>query len=494
MIKRPNIIYFVADQMRADALHHLGNSASLTPSLDHFLEDAVSFRNAYCQNPVCVPSRCSFLTGLYPHTLGHRTMHFLQNDDEPNILKTMKENGYEVCWIGRNDLYPSNKTKEHYCDFYFDGYHFDNGIYKTESSFSKFTQPQTSNASKNYLESGYYSFYIGEQDKELMQGTLDWGCIRSALSYLEEKATEENGKPFFLYCTLMFPHPPYGCEKPFFGSTDRNNLPKRRKNIQQLKNKPSILYEIERKQNLSGWNDDKWNELRATYLDMTYRFDTHFGMVINQLKKLNLYEDTSIFVFSDHGDYTGDYGIVEKVQNCFENPISNIPLMIKPARGIPVSPRITPALAELVDLSATVAEMAGIRLPYTQFGLSLLSVLAGNDIGKDAVFCEGGRIHGEIHCMEKGHGPESLYWPRLSSQESEGPEHTKAVMIRMGNYKYVHRLYEMNEFYDLSKDPEELNNCIGDPAYKQIIQKMQLRLLDHMIGTADFVPDRKDPR
>ena len=78
-MNRPNIVYFVADQMRTDSLHHMGNQASITPNLDAVCEEGVSFRNAYCQNPVCVPSRNSFLSGLYPHTTGHRTMHFLQD-------------------------------------------------------------------------------------------------------------------------------------------------------------------------------------------------------------------------------------------------------------------------------------------------------------------------------------------------------------------------------------------------------------------------------
>ncbi len=68
---KPNIIIFNPDQMRADSLAHSGNSAAMTPNLDRFARlDAVSFRNAFCQNPVCVPSRCSFLTGLYPHVEG----------------------------------------------------------------------------------------------------------------------------------------------------------------------------------------------------------------------------------------------------------------------------------------------------------------------------------------------------------------------------------------------------------------------------------------
>ena len=70
-----------------------------------------------------------------------------------------------------------------------------------------------------------------------------------------------------------------------------------------------------------------------------------------------LYDSSNVFVFSDHGDYTGDYQIVEKVQNCFEDPVSRVPLLIKPAAGLPVTPRISQALVELTDLTATVEEL-----------------------------------------------------------------------------------------------------------------------------------------
>ena len=105
MKKRPHIIIFNPDEMRADSLHHLGNEASITPELDRFQkEDAVSFRNAYCQNPVCVPSRCSFMTGLYPHTKGHRTMQYLLRPGEDSLLKELHDNGYYVWMNDRNDL------------------------------------------------------------------------------------------------------------------------------------------------------------------------------------------------------------------------------------------------------------------------------------------------------------------------------------------------------------------------------------------------------
>ena len=105
--KRPHIIIFNPDEMRADALHHLGkNQAAVTPNLDKFVQsDAVSFENAFCQNPVCVPSRCSFFTGLYPHTTGHRTMTYLLRPGETSMFKELKDAGYYVWMNNRNDLY-----------------------------------------------------------------------------------------------------------------------------------------------------------------------------------------------------------------------------------------------------------------------------------------------------------------------------------------------------------------------------------------------------
>lgn len=492
MEHRPNFIFFAADQMRADSLGHLGNPASHTPNLDSLLEDGVSFEHAYCQNPVCVPSRCSFLTGRYPHTTGHRTMHYLQEPGEPNLLKTMKDNGYEVIWIGRNDVIPANRAKTELCHEYYNGLDEENHRDDTDLSMTIGRVPYET---PDFMEKDrFYSFYTGKLEKEAAKKSFDWNCIRSALAYLDRKKKDKEKKPFFLYITLCFPHPPYGCEEPWYGLTDRQKLPPRRRDVETLKGKASMLYGIRSRQNLRSWEERQYKELRGTYLDMVARFDHQFGLLKEKLKECGFYEDSSIFVFSDHGDYTGDYGITEKVQNCFEEPISNVPLMVKPAKGFEVKPGRSSALAELLDLPQTMADMAGITLPYTQFGKSLLGAVAGNPVHKDAVFCEGGRIHGETQAMEGGHGPQSPYWPRLETQCSEGPEHTKAAMVRMGDYKYTMRLYERDEFYDLSKDPMEEQNQIDGPEYREQIEGMRMRLLKHYMETGDCVPNRRDKR
>lgn len=496
MEKRPNIVWFVADQMRLDAMHHMGNPAASTPNLDALADEGVSFRNAYCQNPVCVPSRCSFLTGLYPHTLGHRTMHFMMRPEDPNILKTMKNAGYEVVWIGRNDFIPSSWKKIDYCDKFFDGTDL---VEKSAVEGAKLSfghgmdvEPEIPEVMQGVPLK--YSFFTGRYPEHSLDKTFDWNCVNAALGYLEERSKQPDTKPFFLYCTLMFPHPPYGCEEPWYSLIDRKALPPRRPNVETLPGKADMLQEIRAKQEMQDWNEAQYNEMRAVYLGMTARFDHQLGLLVEKLKETGVYDDTNLFVFSDHGDLTGDYGIAEKCQNCFEDPLTNVPLLVKPAKGAAVKPGISEALVELADLPATVCEMTGVEMGYTQFGRPLTAAIAGA-AHREFVFSEGGRLHGETQAMEPEHGPASPYFPRISTQHREDIEaHTKACMIREGDLKYIMRLYGQDELYNLKDDPEELHNCIDDEEYASAVALLQQKLLRLYMETSDYVPPVMDKR
>ena len=232
---------------------------------------------------------------------------------------------------------------------------------------------------------------------------------------------------------------------------------------------------------------------------MCARVDHQFGLLVAALQRAGLYDDTAIFFFTDHGDFTGDYGLVEKTQNTFEDCLSRVPFIIKPPAWAPARRRVSDALVELVDFPATVEALAGITPRHTHFGRSLLPLLAGEtETHRDAVFCEGGRLHGERHAMElesaDSQVPTGLYWPRVNLQTSEGPEHTKAVMCRTRDYKYVRRLYEQDELYDLRADPGELHNRIDDPALAGVLAQLKERLITHFLETADVVPHEPDRR
>lgn len=484
-MEKPNIVLFVADELRSDSLGIHGCKAAMTPNIDAFSKEGVSFRNTYCQNPVCVPSRCSFLTGLYPHTKGHRTMHFLLEDDDKTVLEELKNNGYKVFWVGKNDVYPIARADliGKTCDEYYEGVHPVPFIEQKEHK--KITKEEIKK------DIYYYSHYVGKISKEEAQEQQDWVCMRRILKILD---TIDEKQPFCLVCTLFYPHSPYMCEEPWYSAIDRTLIEERLPNIETLKDKPSMLCGIRNKQNLQSWTEDMFRELKATYYAMVSRVDYHFGLILEKLKEKGIYDDTNIIFTSDHGDYTGDYGIVEKAQNSFEDIISRVPLLIKPSKEFTVKPRESEALVELLDLPATIADMARINLGYVQFGKSLMHVLAGDDVHKEMVFCSGGRIHGEDFAKESGHTFVSYMWPRLETQQSEGPEHTKAIMARMENYKYVKRLYEKDEFYNLELDPHELSNEIDNPIYGEVIGEIQLKMLEHLIATGDYIPQRRDKR
>ncbi len=486
--KKPHIVIFNPDQWRGDVMGHLGNPAAVTPNLDNIVEkEAVSFEQTYCQNPVCTPSRCSFMSGWYPHIKGNRTIFHMMQPEDPVLLRTLKEDGYFVWWGGKNDLVPNDTDFSQYCDV---KYTPENLGMKPLGSDEWRGEPYGPD---------YYSFYGGKLDEnhELTGfADFDWGYINGAIEQIKNAPEDQ---PLCIYLPLMYPHPPYVVEEPWFSMIERDKLPERVKPSKDFKGKPSMLKGIAEIQNLDSWSEEKWDELRATYYGMCARVDHQFGLVMNALKEAGIYDDTAVFFFSDHGDYTGDFNVVEKNQNTFEDSLTRVPFVIKPPANVPVKPGVRDSLVELIDFPATVEDLVGIEPNHTHFGKSLLPLLKGEEMEhRDAVFSEGGRLHGETHCMEleatDQQQPGALYYPRLSLQRSEGPEHTKAVMCRTKDYKYVQRLYEEDELYDLNKDPNEVENRINDPKLSGVLSELKERLLHFHLATSDVVRHKPDAR
>jgi arylsulfatase A-like enzyme len=486
---RPHLLLFNPDQWRGDVLGHVGNPAAVTPTLDRMVgEDSVSFGRAFCQNPVCTPSRCSFMTGWYPHVRGHRTMfHMLRWPHEPVLLRALRDAGYFVWWGGKNDLVPAQHGYEEFCDVKYSP--------PAEGRLDLHAQADWRGEPGSDT---YYSFYAGRLDKgdSPHYPDHDWGMVLGAVDFLRDPP---RGGPLCIYLPLGYPHPPYGVEEPWYSMIDRAKVPPRVPAPEGWAGKPSMLKGIWERQGMQGWTEDRWTELRATYYGMCARTDHQLGLVLDALRAAGIYDDTAVFFFADHGDYTGDYGLVEKNQNTFEDALTRVPFVVKPPAGFGVRPRVTDALVELIDLPATIEALAGIEPAHTHFGRSLLPVIAGEtEEHRDAVFCEGGRLRGETHCMEResksSQRPEGLYWPRVNLQTSESGEHGKAVMCRTRDFKYVRRLYESDEFYDLHADPAELTNRIDDPGLAPEIAELKERMLTFFLETGDVVPHDPDRR
>jgi len=468
-----NILIINPDQMRADSLGHLGNPAAHTPSLDALAREGVSFRNAFCQNPVCVPSRCSFMTGLYPHTLGHRTMGHLQQPWEENLFSDFKRAGYRTISSQRGDLMAGQHP----------GYHralIDEYIKLRPKKPLKYYTPPHSQGDNSFLNGIVPDKYATDMDDLIIEG-----AVRSI------KANAKRQKPFFMFVGLMLPHPPYQIERKYYDLIDPSKLPPRIPTIKDSDGKPLMEQGLRDALHVDG---SKFGDIRCTYLAMCAKVDDQIGLLLRALKAAGVYDDTAVLVFSDHGDYTGDYGLVEKAQNCFPDCLTNVPLLIKPPRDVTVAPGVNEALVELVDVPATCADLAGIAVERPHFSRSLLPAMQNKAMPhREFVACEGGRLPGEIQASEfENVNPDDHYYPRLSLQAREDGAHGKAVMLRTHAYKYVRRVQEPDEFYDLAKG--EGVNLIGDPAYAGEIAQAKQRMLDWFINTCDIVPRRIDSR
>lgn len=487
---RPNIVIFNPDEMRADTLAHLGNPAASTPFLDTFAKtEAVSFRRAFCQNPVCVPSRCSFFTGLYPHVHGHRTMQYLLHEGDSTLFSELKEAGYHVWMNDRNDLLAGQVP----------------GLMASHADevFSaplepKAPGPENANFRGEKGGKNYYSHYEGRL--ALDQNGLHYNADDAAVDgAIERILNPVNDKPLCIFLGLMFPHTPYAVEEPYYSMIDREKLPRR---AQIGQKKPAMHAKLRDLMNMEAYTEEDWDELRACYLGMCRKVDDQFNRLCKALKDAGIYDNTAIFFFSDHGDFAGDYGIPEKAQNTFEDCLTNVPLLIKPPKSEAVDPGITDSFAELVDFYATAMDYAGLESSQDHFGLSLRSIVANRELEQRSfVFCEGGRLPHETHCDEfhaaagpAGQVPErSQYWPRMTAQ-TDDLAHAKGTMIRDKRYKYIHRSSGEHEFYDLLQDPQEENNKYNESVYLPEIVRLRFAMLDWYQGTCDIVPRQYDSR
>lgn len=491
MNKNPPIIIFNPDEMRWDAMGHMGNPAAKTPFLDEFAaHEAVSFRNAVCQNPVCVPSRCSFFTGLYPHVRGHRTMAHLLRPGETSLFRELKDNGYYVWMNSRNDLYAAQYPgwlEENASEIYYGG------------AAPNPPGPEDPQIRGPVDGKHYYSHYEGrlKLDETGRSYSRDDEAVDAAIDRILHPVDD---RPLCLFLGLVWPHTPYAAEEPYFSSIDRVKLLPRVR-PEDCIGKPRMEQRLRELQHMQSYTEADWDALRATYLAMCAKVDAQFARLCDALRQAGIYEESAIFFLSDHGDFCGDYGLPEKAQNCFEDCLVKVPFLIKPPKEEPLDPGISESLVELVDFYATVLDYAGVTPTQTHFGKSLRPVLANRGtMVRRYAFCEGGRNPGETHCDEShingpGGAPRSfVYWPRQTAQR-EDATHAKGTMIRDLQYKYISRPNpDEDEFYDLVRDPQERCNAIGEPMYQAQIRRMQRAQLQWYQATCDIVPKDFDDR
>lgn len=477
-----NFIFFNPDEMRASATHCYGNSAAQTPHLNRLASEGTRFAQATCQSTLCSPSRCSFLTGWYPHVAGHRSLTHLLKPHEPNLLKSLRQHGYDVLYWGKNDTFsaesakesvrlPGPSTREHL---------------KGIRNFPPHPPGQLG-------DNGYYSF-LYEPLGPSEEYSLDYWNVDAAVQYIAQKPEQ----PFALFLALDHPHPPYTVPQPFYDLIDPDSLPPLLPPIKE--GKPGFHEYIRQYRELDELDDDFLRKLHAVYLGQTAYSDYLLGRLITALKEAGLEEETAVFFFSDHGDYAGDYGLVEKWYTGMEDVLTQVPFVAKIPGG--KAGQVVDAPVELIDLAPTVLELAGIEPESPHFARSQKEVLMGTAEAdaERVTFCEGGYSEQDAHATERLNSykhlvtPDRIYYPKIKMGVDHPETYARTIMARSTSHKLIYRMNDESELYDLKEDPTELRNRWGDPQYADIQSKMMEQILHWSIETSDVIPFEKDSR
>jgi len=470
-----NFIIFMPDELRAESVGCYGHPLVKTPNIDRLAEEGVRFDCTYVQHTVCSPSRCSMMTGWYPHVAGHRTLWHMLRPHEPNLLKYLKEAGYDVYWYGKNDLLAIDSFPDSVTEFGGGG-----GSLVWGGNPFPTEDPR------------HYSF-LYEPWEGPVENQMDAACVLRGIDVLKQR--KPGDKPFLLYLPLVYPHCPYTVCQPWYDMYDPDDLPQLRPS--GLEGKPDYHDMIRHTRRLDQCDEGLFRKINAVYLGMTSFIDHTLGWMLDALDETGLADDTTVLFFADHGDWAGDYGLVEKWTSALDDCLTRVPFVIRAPGG--KTGHIVREPVELFDLMATVLELAGVEGRHTHFSQSLVSQIQGAPGDESrAAYADGGYDTHEGHCFEgRGLKPGSakgIYYPKMKLQQTNPETICRATMIRTATHKLVVRPDGVDELYDMVNDPRELDNLAGRPDNGRLQRELERRMLEWFVHTADVVPFDEDPR
>jgi arylsulfatase A-like enzyme len=462
---------FMPDQLRADCVGCFGNSVIQTPNIDALAARGTRFRNAYVNHPVCGPSRVNLMTGWYPHTRGHRTLTHLIKPWEPNLLRSLKEAGYNVAWVGqRGDMFAPGVTEE-------------------STNFCGWSVRPTLMLQPPVYPVGsklYSAFYNGKRPDEGVCLDFDEACVQTAEAWLADAPPE----PWVLFIALIFPHLPFAVEEPWYSRHDPADMPAPIEPA-ACSGKPLFHAAIRNKYGLDRLDAGDWAEIRRTYYGMIARVDAQLGRVVEAVDRAGASERTATFFFTDHGEYAGDYGLVEKWPAGLENCLVQNPLIAAVPGGR--EGQTADGFVEMVDMLPTLLELGETEARHTHFGRSFAPLLAdGSAEHRPFAISEGGFSLRDAELFEPIiDGP---YRGKTELQHERPDLVGKAIALRTREHTYVYRLYEDDELYDRQADPGETTNLIHTEAAEPIARALRDQVLAWLLDTSDVIPWDKDPR
>jgi arylsulfatase len=480
---RPNILWICTDQQRFDTIGALGNPFVSTPNIDRLVAEGTVFTTAYCQSPICTPSRGSFLTGMYPsriHATGNGNDHF--PDEPPLVTKLLRDAGYDCGLIGKLHLASAYRRIEPRVD---DGYG-----YWQYSHAPRDDWPEGHDYADWVKERGYslkeLTHNLEGVPAELHQTT--W-CAEKTIEFIREHAES----PWLASVNIYDPHPPFNPPVEYREQFDPDEMPGplfQESDLAQQEKLSAVDFqsEVRTPDNLDIKNpivpripgsaldqaespgDRDARTLQAAYYAMIKLIDDQVGRILDALEETGQRENTVVIFMSDHGEMLGDHGLIQKGCRFYEGLV-RVPLIwVWP--GQIAAGRQVEGLVELTDIAPTLLELAGEDVPEQMQGKSLLHLLRDETQGgdhRDWVRCE--------------------YYDALDQ-----PDGTYATMYRDARYKLiVYHGHELGEMYDLKEDPHEFNNLWDDAAHAGTKLALMLRSFDESMLAMDPGPQRVGP-
>ncbi len=423
---RPNILFIMDDQHRHDHLGSAGAYFLQTPNLDRLAARGVRFTQCTTNAPVCAPSRIGLASGLHPSRLGCLDNSGRLPFNTTTYYQRLRDHGYRVGCVGKLDLRKSDGYNGRYGDR---PYAYSWGFTHPEECEGKM------HAGSSATPIGPYTHYLAEkgqleifhQDYQQRGGT-SWvtDCRDSPLktedfedTYIGRRAAEwiehvPDDFPWHYFVSFVGPHDPFDPPSEYGDRYRDKAMPPAIADT--LEGKPEWI-----KKRAKDFSPEEITQTRRQYCAATELIDHQIGQILAALEKRGQLDNTYIVFASDHGELLGDHGLYAK-SAAYEASL-RVPLIV--AGPDIEGGRVSDALCELIDLNATLCDFAGLA---PQEGIDARSLR-----------------------------------PVLNGSSDTHREDTVAALqnfrcIRTATHKYIHNHNDLDELYDLDRDPDELHN------------------------------------
>ena len=459
----PNILWITTDQQRWNTINALGNPHVTTPNLDRLVHEGVSFTRAYSQSPISTPSRASFLTGMYPHSIrASKNGMAYWPEAAPLITAILDDAGYDCGLAGKFHLstamanLPEKRPQN-------DGYRV---FWYSHSPY----QGGSSNDYISWFLKGGVDIIslkneLGYVPAEYHQTT--W-CTDRAIDFVKE----DRGRnyPWMFSLNIYDPHSPFDPPSEYIDRYDIDKLPGpafRESDIKQkgvfndvmFQSVPTVYNEYEQKLELAKY----WAQIDL--------IDENIGRILEVLEETGQIDNTLIIFTSDHGDMVGDHGMRRKGCRFYEGLV-RVPLIFWFPTMIKQNLQ-SDALVELIDIYPTIMEITGLPVPGNIHGKSLLPILTGE--------------------KDPGHHKDYVRSEFYDTIEpGRGHLHNFGTMLRTERYKLVvyHGHPRGGELFDMEDDPNEHNNLWDDPDYQDVRFELMKKSFDQTVLSIDTGPER----